>query len=491
MRDYTAYLRPNRPATPSKDLQRDPDYLALRAQIAQHGAPLPQATPWHDIEAAAAQLLRQHCDLRVACYLALAHVSLDGAQAAAPALTFLTALMSDDDEVMTPPLNRPRARQGALGWLHEQLSAALRSIPTSYDESTRAAAGSLDTAVRAQLGDGLPAFVALVAQAPAPIPPSPAPAPAAVAPTATLPAPLPGSAAQAGAAQPLLPLPGADNLVALGQLLLAQANRRLEQEPFDLGALRLRRQGLWLHIQAAPPAVGENTRIVPLPAGLAAHLAAQAACGDWAALLSAAEEAMPRHRLVLALQRHSAQALSQLNAAPQAAAIAADSLALLARLPTLVSARASDGTPLLDDATRAWLEAAQPLARLAPTSAPAPSLSSEAPGPGAEDVRAPRIQAAFVAQLGRLEAMAGLEAAQLSAALFRRLGRTLRTTPAMLWEPQLAQRVWAGEAAALALVPDSPKRRGRLAALLSRIGESDVQAAHQLARKLYHSGVSP
>jgi type VI secretion system protein VasJ len=465
-------------------------FYALRGQIAQYGSPAATAVDWSAVEAAATALLAQKQDLQSGCYLCFAQIIQRGVAALPTALDALDAMCTNHWASMTPPVARQRARITILQWLHEQLLVVLggaQAESASHYAAAMQAAKRLDARLLPHLNDAAPRFI-LVINALAPPPRAPEPAGAVQIP--------PLQATDVGpVAVPTKPpspaiMPSADNLVSVGQILLAQANAHLAIHPYDAGALRLRRQGLWLHITQAPDNVGAVTRIAPLAAPILTQLATLQAAQDWPALLACAEGAMPRHRLILALQRYSAEALRAMGPPFGRASlgIAAETYALVLRLPGLLTACAADGSKLIDSNTQRWL------AELPLLSAASPEQKASVPPPTAANDDEPAHPSAqrtvMLAQLKQAEKLMAAGEHVVARAAFCALGRTLRQAQLFTWEPHVACRIWSGEAQALARMPKAPERTARLVKLMERIAGYDVHSAQSLHQSLKLLGVS-
>lgn len=469
------------PVTSGASTQTDyADGLAhVRELMGQHSAPQGIAVPWSEVAIGATALLQHDKDLKVIAYLLLAQTHVGGIQALAVGLAGLANLVDDHWQALTPPISRLRGRLAALSWLHEELSQLLRlQEPATHDElaALSHAAAALDDALAAHCDVQGMQFLQAVKQLPErALMPAPSLA-------QTAPQQLPADAEQtpkSPAAQPTAPaeLPAITELVALGAALLQTADAGLADDTMHAAALRLRRQGLWLHITQAPAATAPNERstIPPLSQTDLQHLRDLEAQSRWHELLRVSEALMPRNRLQLGLQRLSGCALMHLGDAGKNAslAIAAETLGLLARLPELCQTLASDGTKLLDDATRAWLTQAVPHL-LTPHGTAAPKLAD--PTSAGAPAVSPRSQ--MLDQLRQAEAWHGppeVAHAALYALSYRAHVHRLEQ-----WEPELAVQIFTAELHALQNLKPSPKRHARTLRLLGRIAALDFGHAHSL-----------
>ncbi|WP_164019422.1 type VI secretion system protein TssA [Pyxidicoccus trucidator] len=151
-----------------------------------------------------------------------------------------------------------------------------------------------------------------------------------------------------------------DFLRTVGTALLGAAGALRRASVEDPLSYRLLRTGLWLHL-SRPPATGANGRtpLPPFPAALHTKLETLESNQRWADLLDEAESALGQHRFALGLHRFSAAALTGLGEAHTAAraALVQELGAQLRRMPGTEELVAANGTPLTDEATRAWLRA--------------------------------------------------------------------------------------------------------------------------------------
>lgn len=265
---------------------------------------------------------------------------------------------------------------------------APRDEPAARDSTSGAAAqpAPVAQAVPTRLAQVVPPTPAKSAAPPvsarAPAPPVPA-APVAVPPLPTLP-----SAPDLSSAEAVM-----DFLRTVGTALLGAASALRQASAVDPLPYRLMRQGLWLHL-SRPPAAGANGRtpLQPLPDALRTKLETLETNQRWADLLDESESALGQHRFALGLHRFSAAALKGLgdSHAPARAALVQELGTQLRRMPGVEELLAANGTPLTDEATRAWLRAevltAGPAALTPPAAAPValalPPLAAEASASG-------------------------------------------------------------------------------------------------------------
>jgi len=161
-------------------------------------------------------------------------------------------------------------------------------------------------------------------------------------------------------AAPALPARGADAtgwLREVGAALCQAAADVRRASPADPVAYRLLRSGLWLHLTQAPPRGPDGRCPFPaLPADVRAQMQALASNGKWMDLLEEAESALIQHRFQMDLHRFSAAALAGLGHTSARAALIAELGAWLRRVPEAAELSASDGSPVADAQTRAWVD---------------------------------------------------------------------------------------------------------------------------------------
>lgn len=500
------------------NLAADPRYHDLREEVDKLGALSGAPVDWRRVESLGTDLARDlPPDLNVAAYTAFARFKLRGLAGLCEALAGLCALLAAPPPGLTP--QRPKHRAHALEWLMVRLLPELRELVPApahvTDHQTLAAAlRELRGAGRHALGDMSPSFSAIVqvadalsagssaaappppAPQPAPPPPDPQPPPLTTAPPSPAPNPQPLSpATHAPNPQPLSPAthapasnppplsPPASNppppaiplagprapadlagldafLNATGDALESAARLLRDATPLDPRAIRLLRAGLWLRLQALPPARPDGTTAIP---GLSARdrdqLDALAAHARWPDLLARSESLLGAHRLALDLQRHSAAALAGLgpDAAPARLALHVELRALLTRLPGLPQLRDRDGRALADPDTARWLAAevlpAAPSAREC-TDDPDfwSGLTIDLRGPARDGALAEaqrRISTSPSEHVRSRRRLALAEACErageaLAVACFAALADDLRALTVERYDPELAARCLAG-----------------------------------------------
>jgi type VI secretion system protein VasJ len=221
--------------------------------------------------------------------------------------------------------------------------------------------------------------------------------------------------------------------------------------------------------------------------------------GRWPELLEDSESLLPMTRFALDLHRYSNEALQNLGPAHEAArlGLCAEVGALLRRLPRLIELKDKDGTPLADEATRAWIErevlpsgggsssgsapiAAPVIVAAAPPGAEAAQLRALFAGNKREEalrLGAAQIQQAasgrdrFMRRLELAEACAEAKDANLARTLFTGLVAEIETQRLDTWEPGLAVRCLDGLARSIPKGQASDKPT--LDATLTRLASLD------------------
>ncbi|RLK51703.1 type VI secretion system protein VasJ [Alkalispirillum mobile] len=138
-------------------------------------------------------------------------------------------------------------------------------------------------------------------------------------------------------------------------VLLRVASDLTDQAPDNPLGYRLRRFAVWQAIDNPPPARNDGrTELAPVAADRAALYREAAQCGD-GTLWSRLEHSLEVSPFWLEGHRLSADLACQLGREPCANAIREEAARFLERLPGLADCRFSDGTPFVDETTRAWL----------------------------------------------------------------------------------------------------------------------------------------
>ena len=545
-----AWLAPIAGADPAgSDAFASEEYQGLLAEVDKLQSPSGNAVEWPRVITLGELVLTRQCkDLRVACHLALARYHTERFAGLTLGLTLVAELSDAFWETMQPPVARVRGRLGALRGLLDQLEPELTSqTPRPGEgpqiERLKAATLRLQTVLRARLAEQAPPLrlliqtidqlamtVAATAPPPLPVPEArpapeakPTPPPAAPSPPPAPPPPViaaspapasppsasaaPASAAPVQAPAPVAAAPSGDvsNTAAIdrylrgvGEELVKLGNALRRARAVDPLAYRLLRAGLWIYIAAAPPTQPDGNTMIPgLGENDRARLEAMRSNGRWAELLETSESLLPMARFALDLHRYSGEALHHLGVAhePALLAVKAELGALLRRLPRVLALKDKEGTPLANDATRAWIEReVLPSGAAAPPAA-APSQSAAA-SPGVEVIQLKALLAAnrreealrlgaaqvqqatsgrerFLRRLELAEACAEAREAVVARTVFAGLVGELESLRLETWEPALAVRCLEGLARSIPKGQEKPL----LDALLVRLACLDPRAA--------------
>jgi type VI secretion system protein VasJ len=372
------FLEPISAAAPSGGSARyEPEYERILAEVGKLEAPTGGAVDWVQVATLGKKLLGSKSkDLLLAAYTGFAlfapKKNLAGLLEGMVLVSELTDRYWDS---LFPDGKRQKARANAVGWFVQRVSITVGDVvPGASDrdvvEALAPAAQRLAEVCRARFTEGGPAFgplmealerlrMQLPPEAPPPSPAAPEPAVASGSSGSTT-ASAPSPAATSLPSVPAPPARGADAtgwLREIGAALCQAAADIRRASPSVPAAYRVLRTGLWLHLTQAPPRGPDGRCPFPgLPADLRAQLQALATNAKWMELLEEAESALIQHRFQLDLHRFSAAALTGLGHTAARAALVAELGAWLRRVPEAVDLSASDGSPVADAQTRAWVD---------------------------------------------------------------------------------------------------------------------------------------
>ncbi len=510
---------PGAPTPAGAAARLDPAYQAVANEVAKLDSPAGGDIDWKAVVSGAGGLLKAKTkDVVLASFLAHGMQATGGLDGLATGLALVADLVDQYWDTAFPEVKRIKGRVNAIQWLMERTKATLPAVQAGAKdagavEGLEAAAQRLAEVVRGRFADQAPAMGPLLdevtrlkgeveAARPPPAPPpsaETAPAGAPSAPVAPSASPLPDAPAAAlgGAEQ------ATDFLRNVGASIVSAAGVVRRAEPTDPLAYRILRTGLWLHLQAPPPATGGKTPVPPPPESLRAQLAALAQNQKWSALIEEAESSLQQHRFWLDLHRHSAQALGALGGGYARAreTILVEVRALLARMPALSSLSFSDGSALADSQTKSWLDE-----EVAPRAAAAGAATHGALDAGdaeklaeakkqlaggqlAEALSALRALAAarpdgrgrFAARLELAKAAAGAGLIALAKATYDELDREALAHQLDDWDPALAADALKGLIAVTRSLANDPRGvRDALVAQYQRLCRLDPAAAHEV-----------
>ena len=353
----------------------EPEYEAMRAEVGKLESALGEEIDWIGVHKNASTILESKSkDVLAASYLAFAKWEQDGLAGLNIGLAVLAGLLETFAEGRFP--KRERGQGNAVGWLTGQLDRVLELHKPKQSEREALlglqvllkAAGDI---TRERLDDNAPSFrplservqrmlLSVPEKKPEPPPPPPKPTTPAAAPTPSAPPAAPTAPASPGAMPATADVGSAEEvtkyLQETGRSMIKAAGLLRRAQLSSPAAYRLLRTGLYLHLDAAPPAdAGGQTKIPPLPKPRRDQFELIAQNAKWGALIEETESALTQFRFCLDLHRMTGQALAGLGHTDALAALAGEVGALLKRMPSLPELRAADGSPLADDATRDWL----------------------------------------------------------------------------------------------------------------------------------------
>ena len=314
---------------------------------------------WNKVGDACASVLRSEGkDLNAAAWLLCAWTVTSGVAGLAAGVKVLRDMLETYWDELTPPPARLRARRNQVDWMLEWLDDRLAQTPQPVAADLLAGLledwDALDAFWNSKDSDG-PSFFRLrrrladlPVEATAPPPEVQVAAPVAVpAPVAATPAPLP--AASPVVSPPAVPapvpvgLPDNDEAIektvnSVFSTLTPLIGFCLDHRPTLPLLFRLNRQQAWMTLEQTPPAQGPLTRLPPPADSLKEGFERLQSAGEPLDILRFCEGNLASNPFWLDLNRASHAALSRLggSATAAAAAVAAETLHLLQRLPTLV-----------------------------------------------------------------------------------------------------------------------------------------------------------
>lgn len=473
------WLAPISAAQPGgEDTSYADEHVAVRDEVAKLENATGTPPNWAMIASASDLLLRTRSkDLGLACYHAIALAETQGEPGLLLGLRIVEGLLRTHWETSWPPLARIKRRAGAIDWLVAR--APITMMPwTGCDaaalEHLTAAVGALERQLEARFGTAAPplgplseAIGKLAAQtslAPSPSPQSHEAAQAPATATAAATNGTPGPAISTVSAPALVSAPQSSAelgkfLDATGEALIDAGGRLRVESSVNPRAYELTRTGVWLSIDSAPPTDNQGLTRIPAPlARVRETLDGMVARQEWSDLLTQAEGTLTRSPFWLDLQRYSAIALTGLGTSytPALHAVEREARAFVARLPSLIQLKFSDGSPLALPDTARWLAASE---------ARNSGDAQDGAGPALPDGMSQRLlcgEPAAISELHellrtassgrrsfamRLEFAALLEATahpETVAALYMSLERDIDAHGLAQWEPALAIEAFSG-----------------------------------------------
>lgn len=355
------------------DLSYETEFETIKAEVDKLASMTGEQPNWREIVRLGEELTKNKSkDFRILTWTAIGRMRQDGLRGLAEGLLALREVSADHWDAMFPPARRARARGNQAGWLMEQAAQFLQDFsPTAADREPFTAVNetldSIDTFLSDKLADAYSGMGGLRSvlrekerMLPAEAPPAAA-APEPAAPVAAASAPLPAAAAPvAGASSVPQILSDADvmpALRALGSAMTEAAEQIRGFEPSQPMAYRLLRLGTWLTVESPPPVEAGRTRIPPPDDADRQQLESLASGEQWRELLNVGEGLVSQYIFWLDVHRYVALAMDRLGALFLEArdTLGREVVAFVQRFPSLPSLKWSDGTPLMDAATEAWL----------------------------------------------------------------------------------------------------------------------------------------
>lgn len=360
-------------------LGQDQLFFELRQQIALEDRPDQEECNWSQVRELALDLLTRSKDLRVAVYLVLAHLELEGLNEIGRGLQFLSALLETFPQTLhpRPRQGRKKGQRQALQWFVEKSSQRLRS--GNQGPIGAFALQQLDILERAcqrVLGPDAPTLSELrrelrgrrnIASVQSPpnkgqphsSPSAHAPQGEATAPEARRPQSNP-ERSDAIARSPKLDDPSSHPcaLQTLGRHAIRLAHAMRQADFRDPRPYRLLRQSLWLPLRGAPQADEQGHFNLPFLRPLQlSQLQEQQTRGQWPGLLHASESLLVAHPVSLDLHYFAVLALKGLGDTNLSqSAITDEVVALLRRMPELLDIRSREGVGLASSACQLWIE---------------------------------------------------------------------------------------------------------------------------------------
>ncbi|MEO1695781.1 MAG: type VI secretion system protein TssA [Planctomycetota bacterium] len=501
--------RPVAGADPAgESLVREPEYEALEEEIKGPQQLTPKPVDWSEVRSGARALLDTKTkDVKLAAYLAVAEVEVGRVRGHACAAVIFADLASTFGDALWP--RRVRGRNNALEWAAERLLESAKGIPESTPdvdvlELAARMSGKALTALRdafEEPGNEL-SSMRVFAKWTAQIEQAATKAkrarekPAEAAPAA----PTTGgggggisieSAEDAKKAAP-----------KIRDLLKRSARVLRASSPSDPEVYRASRFATWptrLPFEVAPD--GQTPVPFPDASGMEARLA-NAEASATVETVGALESLFLERPWWLDVQRVQAQTLGSLGEpfAGAAAAVTAELLSLVTRLPVVLECRFATGAPFADASTLAWLEtltASSGSGPVADEDDPVVSIESEARAAVArKDVRAavgayqkgldahasPRLQ--FLLRLGLARTCSKAGHPSIALPHLEKLRSELGRCSLEEWDPSLAAQVLEASVVALraaAKEKGAPAElRGRAEDALAELSRLDPLAALEL-----------
>ena len=372
------------------DVSYDADFEALETEIRKMESLSGGTIDWPQVVLLAEMILNDKSkDFRVAAYLLLGYFRTQGYAGLAEGLTLYGNLIETFWENGFPAKKRMRARINVLQWVSEKTALAIEETPPTDGAAVQNGINAmkfLQKRLEEKIGDTAPRLgdLDLALGRYAPMAKAAEDAAASRVQFAEKmsdksesadeegPATDQGLGAAATETRRERPAPALEEKTEDELSTPKDAERKLreiqgtlkrlasfyrKENPQDARAYRFQRMGAWLMAGSAPPDTGGKTRLPAPPKEALTRFQELLSRQEWAALLEGAETKFSDSVFWLDLQRYVWQAMNALGEAYEAAkrTVAAETASLLTRIPELPHLLFSNGTPLADGQTNAWL----------------------------------------------------------------------------------------------------------------------------------------
>ncbi|MCC8955326.1 type VI secretion system protein TssA [Bradyrhizobium sp. Pear77] len=509
------------PVPAGTNVRDEAEFEQLETEVRRMDVDGPTAVDWSNVSTLSLHILANRSkDILVACWATYGLFRTGGYQGLAVGLGVLRGMVAAHWEGLFPPIERERARVGAIDWLAGRIAPELAAnVPIETDDPAVLAAYEELTDLDRQLRDKLVNEQASLGELLRALRPHYEEAKRAIAVPTERAAEAAPAVEQAGVApaestspvevaQPAAPeaarSAGADGDWASlidhlpDMLRLAAAARRVAS-PTDPKVYLLNRVGSWMRFDALPPDTGGRTAIFA-PADDIAALEAKIAAGQHADVLNLAEEIVWMSPFWLDVHRHAAKALEQMGPLfePAAAAVRASVALLVTRYPRILTFQFNDGRAFADEETRAW--AAVGGADVSPGRDPAdeaiveahkliddgrPQAALEKLSRALDGARGER--ARFVRQLAQARFCIETGFVTTAIPLLEHMEEVVAERNLESWEPELALDVAELRFRAIThsdsrQMLDEPRRRAALEQIRTRVAVIDIARASTLVR---------
>lgn len=347
-----------------EDPRLNPEFVELREQVTAQERPNTPATNWNTVETKAEELLAEHCkDLRLAVFLAVSYFQRSELDGFSKGARLLYLLLKEHQLALHPHARsgqekgKIRALEWYLDYMHRHLNqrrgtendAARVDFAIARLDELSAHATKLLSMDPAKFSSVLLAIQQLRRHNPGKSNAATKPAKASQAEQ--------GPSSSSRTQSPASPPTALSWQTAL-DALRGQAHALREADPTQALSYRLLRCALWTPIHEAPPSDSAGQAQVPLPTEQErTQLQELEKKGQWRGLLEQAENLLGNYVLCLDLQAYAVAALKGIgNTELAIQSIESALVALLLRMPELLSLRGANSQPLASPQTRLWIE---------------------------------------------------------------------------------------------------------------------------------------